>query len=218
MLNRFAPLAACLLLATGAAPLAAAEPDAAAPDVAIPDGAVASADPGILVTPDGYTLTVFAKDETQTIVAPLTTALSTREYLASGTFIGSVKGAGSTKLAGGTLEVGYQIGCGIGLQLVGIIPSIGFNPAFTNAGALSPNFSIPISQRIEVDLTAGKVVTIPVDKKKFKGTDPRVNLTDLHINIDGCVGQSYLRSYAILTSSTDNTDDVVTYLGVTKAV
>jgi MspA len=40
----------------------------------------------------------------------------------------------------------------------------------------------------------------------------------MHIKIDGCVGQSYLRSYATLTSSSDNGDDVVSYLGVTMAV
>lgn len=213
MLNRFATLAACLLIAMIAPPFAAAEPDPV-----IPDGAVPSAGPGVLVTPDGYTLTVLGRDETQLPVAPLTTALSTREYLASGTFTGSVKGSGSTKLAGGTLEVGYQIGCGIGLKLIGIIGSAGLNGSISNTGEISQSFTVPVSGRVEVDLTAGKVVNVSVDKKKFKGTDPRVNLTNLHINIDGCVGQSFLRSYAILTSSTENTDDVVTYLGETKAV
>ena len=43
-------------------------------------------------------------------------------------------------------------------------------------------------------------------------------MTGYRIKIDGCAGQSVSRSYASLTSSTDDTDDVVTYLGVTKAV
>jgi len=46
----------------------------------------------------------------------------------------------------------------------------------------------------------------------------RVTLKDTHIKVDGCVGQSFLRSYATLTSSTTDTDDVVGYYGITKAV
>jgi len=46
----------------------------------------------------------------------------------------------------------------------------------------------------------------------------RVTLKDTHIKVDGCVGQSFLRSYATLTSSTTDTDDVVAYYGITKAV
>ena len=46
----------------------------------------------------------------------------------------------------------------------------------------------------------------------------RITLTGVRVKTDQCAGQSFIRSYATLTSSTDNTDDVVTYLGVTKAV
>ena len=41
---------------------------------------------------------------------------------------------------------------------------------------------------------------------------------DTHVKVDGCVGQSFLRSYATLTSSTTDTDDVVAYYGITKSV
>lgn len=215
MLNRFASLAAAGLLVTlGAAPLAAAEPDAAP----IPENAVPSAEPGVLATPDGYHLTVSARDETQQVIPPLTTALSSREYLVGATFNGSVKGTGGDKRIGGTLEVGYQIGCGIGLDSLNIIGGVGIRASILRTGGLSPNFSAPIFGRVETDLTAGEVKQVAIDTKKFKGSDPRVSLTDLHIKIDGCVGQSYLRSYAVLTSSTESSDDVVTYLGVTKVV
>ena len=46
----------------------------------------------------------------------------------------------------------------------------------------------------------------------------RVTIKDTHIKVDGCVGQSFLRSYATLTSSTADTDDIVAYYGVTKSV
>jgi hypothetical protein len=45
-----------------------------------------------------------------------------------------------------------------------------------------------------------------------------VNITGYRIKIDSCAGQSFIRSYATFTSSTDDTEDVVTYLGVTRAV
>jgi hypothetical protein len=45
-----------------------------------------------------------------------------------------------------------------------------------------------------------------------------VSITGFRIKIDSCAGQSFIRSYATFTSSTDNTDDVITYYGVTKAV
>ena len=46
-----------------------------------------------MTSPDGWVLTVVAKDETQLPVAPLTTATSSREYLVGGTFTGTVTGA-----------------------------------------------------------------------------------------------------------------------------
>lgn len=59
---------------------------------------------------------------------------------------------------------------------------------------------------------------IPVTKKQFKGSYARVTITGLRIKIDSCVGQSFIRSYAIFSGSTDDTQDMVTYVGVTKAV
>ena len=44
----------------------------------------------------------------------------------------------------------------------------------------------------------------------------RVTVRDIHIKVDNCVGASSLRSYAILTSSNTDDDDIVAYYGVTK--
>ena len=71
---------------------------------------------------------------------------------------------------------------------------------------------------VTVGLKPGFVNTIPVTKKRFEADQPWVTITGFRIKIDGCAGQSFIRSYATFTSSTDNTDDVVTYLGPTKAV
>jgi hypothetical protein len=220
MLNRFATLATCMLIPLGTAPVALADPPA--DDVGPPPdtGVVGSAEPGIVTTPDGWVLTVVAKDETQLPVAPLTTAVSSREYLVGGTFTGTVTGSGKTSLSGGTLEAGYQIGCGIELGQVRLIGQVGVGTSGSRiAGGLVPTgMTFPISGTIEIHAKPGTVSTVTVDKKDYKAAPVRVTLKDTHIKVDGCVGQSFLRSYATLTSATTDTDDVVAYYGVTKAV
>jgi hypothetical protein len=224
MLNRFATLAAvCLLVPVGTAPLALADPPDPAPVAPAADagpppdnGVVASEVPGIAHTQDGRTLTVAAKDETQLPVPPLTTALSSRDWLVGGTFLGDITGS----VNGGSLEAGYQIGCGIAMDKIKLNGSIGINTGniFTGAGAISgtQSLSFPIQGQIEVEPRPGEVINVPVDKKTFKSTKARVTLRDVHIKIDNCVGASSLRSYAVLTSSGTDTDDIVAYYGVTK--
>jgi hypothetical protein len=216
--NRFVALAACSLIPLGAAPIASADPgdDGPPPD----NGVVASSDPTVVTSPDGWVLTVVAKDETQLPVAPLTTAVSSREYLVGGTFTGTVTGSGKTTLSGGTLEAGYQIGCGIELGQVRLIgqAGIGTSGSSITGGLIPTGVTFPISGTIEIHPKPGTVSTVTVDKKTFKAAPVRVTLKDTHVKVDGCVGQSFIRSYATLTSSTTDTDDVAAYYGVTKAV
>ncbi|WP_078287994.1 MspA family porin [Mycobacterium sp. D16R24] len=225
MLKSLVTLTAVCALAASA-PLALAEPgDDPAPVQPVADapppppgdtGAMPSAEPGTLPTPDGWILAVAAKDESLLPVAPLTTALSSREYIVGGTFIGGVKGSGKTKLAGGTLEAGYQIGCGITGGPVELMGGVSLSPSISMAGV--PSASAGIVGQIKVGLKPGTVTIVPVNKKTFEGTTTRTTITGFRIKIDGCVGQSFIRSYATFTSSTENTDDVVTYMGITKAV
>lgn len=221
MLNRFAILAVASLLVPVGAPLASAEPPPPVPPAQPvanpvplpPSDAVPSGAPGILDTPDGWRVEVSALNETQLPVAPLTTSLSTREYLVGGTFIGKTTGSGSTELAGGMLAAGYQIGCGILLDEVEIEAGagIGFGLPFDVLDA-------EISLGGKVELAPGVVNVVDVAEKEFEGTETRVTITGLRVNFDGCVGQSFIRSFATLVVSTEDTEDVITYLGVTKIV
>ena len=43
-------------------------------------------------------------------------------------------------------------------------------------------------------------------------------ISNFHVKIDGCVGQSFIRSYATLTRETDESDVVLSYVGVTTTV
>jgi MspA len=237
MLNRIATAAAvCMLVPTGTAPLAMADPPpppapvtpaangAPPPDPdGGPNGPVPSGPPGVLQTPDGWNLTVQGSNESMEPVQPLTGFVSSREYLVDGTFTGSIAGRGGTKLNGGTLEAGYQIGCGILADDIESLSTAQITPglAVPIIGATSPfplTLAANIAEQIKIDLKPGVVNIVPVDKKSFKGTVPRIQITGLRIKFDLCAGQSFIRSYATLTSSTDNTDDVITYLGVTKVV
>ncbi|WP_059017642.1 MspA family porin [Mycobacterium sp. M26] len=235
MLHRFtALLSACLVTAIATAPHGLADPPAD-PNVApvaagstppAPGGPgaapIASGAPGTLTTPDGWVLSIGAKNESLEPVASLTNSPWSREYLVDGVFEGAVTGSGKTKLAGGTLEAGYQIGCGIiqddieSITTGGITPGVGI--PFVSGNLLPITLGLSASEQIKIDLKPGTVNIVPVGKKSFKGTKSRVSITGFRIKVDGCAGQSFIRSYATFTSSTDNTDDVVTYLGVTRAV
>lgn len=231
-------LGACLLLAAATAPAALADPPAdpvvqpaanaappppaPAPAPGAPLAPIASAQPGTLTTPDGWVLSVLARNESIEPVASLTNSPWSREYLVDGSFEGTVTGAGKTKLAGGTLEAGYQIGCGITQDDIESISGVtgigGISLPFSNGSIFPLILGAQASQLFKIDLKPGTVNIVSVGKKSFKGTKSHVNITGFRIKVDGCAGQSFIRSYATFTSSTDNTDDVVTYLGVTRAI
>jgi hypothetical protein len=214
-------------MAVTTAPSTRADPDVApaAAAVAPADGQVPSSDPAIVNSPDGWRLALGARDEVLLPVAPLTTALSSREYLASGIFVGSLKGPEPPR---GVLEVGYMIGCGIdmstgnGVEIgggAGVTPSLGTTALLPGTvSGLLPLVSAPVYGVFSVGLKPGLVMIVPVVRKQFKGPDPWVMINDFHVKIDGCVGQSFIRSYATLTRVTDQSDVVLSYVGVTKAV
>lgn len=210
---------ACVSIAVATGPLARAEPvpepvqPVANAGQSGPPGAVPSGPPGVVDTPDGWHIEVSGRDETQLPVAPLTTAVSTREYLVGGTFAGKVTGSGATKVTGGTLVAGYQIGCGVLLEKVQISPR-----ASLGLGFPIPVFDAEVGLDGVVDLLPGEISVVDVTDMEFDGTDARVTITGLRVNFDRCVGQSFIRSYATLSVSTADTEDVITYLGVTKIV
>jgi len=221
---------AAVLLATSSPAVAdppadpSVEPAANTAPPAVPAAVapIASAPPGTLTTPDGWVLSVSARSESLEPVASLTNSPWSREYIVDGSFQGTVTGNGTTKLAGGTLEAGYQIGCGISQDAIESISTLtgiaGIGLPFATGTVFPLILGAQAGQQIKIDLKPGSVNVVPVGKKSFKGTTTNVNITGFRVKVDGCAGQSFIRSYATFTSSTDNTDDVVTYVGVTRAV
>jgi len=187
-----------------------------------PEGLVASTPPAIKEAPDGWTLELSAKDETQMIIAPLTTAISSREYEVGGIFNGKLAGPEEDEPPRGTLEVGYEIGCGIDMSTsngVTLTGSLGLTPGLALSGAGTiPTILSPVSGGIAVGLKPGLINIVPVSKKEFTGADPWIMVDGFRVKIDGCVGESFIRSYAYLTRSTDVSDAIVAWYGVTKKV
>ena len=222
VVRRAAVLAVCLVVSLAMAPSTSADPEVEPAAEAAPpaDGSVPSNPPATVATPDGWTLGLGAKDEMQVPVQPLTTAVSSREYLASGIYVASLIGPEEPR---GDLEVGYEIGCGIDMSTsngVTMAGSAGVNPGlgFPLAGGFIPLVTVPVNGVLTVGLKPGLVIVVPVVKKDFKGANPWVMISNFHVKIDGCVGQSFIRSYATLTRVTDQSDVVLSYVGVTKAV
>ena len=206
---------------------AAPAPPEGVPPLEGPVDLVESSPPATTKSPDGWTLTVSAKDETQRVIQPLTTAVSTREYEVGGVFNASMSGPEEDEPPEGTFEVGYQIGCGIDMSTsngvvmsgsLGLTPGLGLAGLGTAGMTGIPTLLSPLSGTLAVALKPGIINVIPVTKKDFKGAEPWVQITGFRVKIDGCVGESFIRSYAFLTRSTNLSDAILGYYGVTKKV
>lgn len=196
---------------------------APSPAAGIPTGPLASGPPGTLTTPEGLVLKVAAAKESLDPVIALTNTPWSREYVVAGVFSGTVSGPGQSAVQGGELEAGYQIGCGItqqdlhSISTLGLTPGIGI-PILDGEGGIPVFLNANASEQVRVVLEPGRVNIVSVTKKSFDGDWARVSITGLRIRVDGCAGQSFIRSFATFTSSTSDDANVVTYLGVTRAV
>ena len=126
--------------------------------------------------------------------------------------------------------MGYQIGCGIDMSTgTGVLlgGSAGASAGLTTAGALSsvglkglylPNAGVNIGGSVAVSLKPGIINIVPITKKAYGSSDPWVWVSHQRIKIDGCVGQSFIRSFAVLSKSTDEGDEIAAWYGATKMV
>jgi hypothetical protein len=176
---------------------------------------------------------VSAKEETQLAIAPLTTAGVVPRIRSRGTFNGSMRGPDNGSASDpphGTLEVGYQIGCGIDMSTsngVSLTGTAGVNASLGILGTdvvspfpegILPGVGGNLGGGITIGLKPGIINIVPASKKEFTGADPWVMVQGFRIKIDGCVGQSFIRSYAFLTRSTKVSDAILAYYGQTKVV
>lgn len=158
-------------------------------DVPLPPPAVLpvpSAPPASAKSADGWTLAVSANSETLTPAPSPIPDAPPREFIVNGLFNGTLRGPrqATTPTPTGTIEAGYQIQCVPHGMMAGMM------------GAMKPN-----------------PVNVKVLSEDFKSADVSAAITDFRIQLD-CMGQSFIRSYAILTRTTNTTNSVVAYYGV----
>jgi hypothetical protein len=121
-----------------------------------------------------------------------------------------------------------SISTGLGPGRSSTTASAGAPGHWPNAGSAAPPRRSPAPRRPNVGVTGGGTVlvslkpgivnTIPVTKKQFKGESPRVAIRDVRVKIDGCVGESFIRSYAVLARVTDEKDSVLAWYAETTRV
>ncbi|RVW06318.1 MspA family porin [Rhodococcus spongiicola] len=179
-----------------------------------------------LETLDGWTLNLAQLGQSINSVPPLSGVATSRDMFASQRAIATVTGQGSAPLTGGVLEVGYQIGyqvdfAGAILEAgAGVVPaaavaidfgSIDFNP-FDNV-AVEFAVETPIEGAIALEVLPGEIATVAVQQKECVYTQCAITLRDIHLDLDGAVGLVSVRSYALFTSTTDLSDDVLMSYG-----
>ncbi len=236
MLHRFATLlSVCLVTAIGTAPNGLADPAAdpnaapaaatAAPAPPPPGGPgvapIASGAPGTLTTPDGWQLSIGAKNESLEPVASLTNSPwvagvpGRRNLRGSGHRIGQDQAL--RRNAGGRLPDRLRHHPGRHrVHLVGRYHPGRRHPVrerqllADHLGCPRPSRSRSTSSRHDQHRPGGQEV---VQGHQVPGVDHRIPDQDRRLRRP--VLHPVLRN---VTSSTDNTDDVVTYLGVTRVV
>lgn len=149
-------------------------------------------------SPDGPTFVLGHQDELIDKVPPLNASGAVREV-----FISESAYTRSDSASGGTLMVGYHVGCAVELSgaSVGESPTAYINPSQFGQTDLGPTVS--------VNVAPGSVKDVPLIKKDaVKGVPARVNLRDVHLVINGCIGPAVVRQYAVMQLHTDELDDM----------
>ncbi|MEV0358065.1 MspA family porin [Nocardia sp. NPDC050697] len=144
-------------------------------------------------SPDGPTFVVGSTGESIDKVPPLNAAGTVREVYISGSSY-------TQSPASGSLSVGYHVGCAVDLQGLGfgIGPDDDGNPDITDLG-----FNASVS------VTPGKVAEVQLAKKDVvPGASARINMRDIHLVINGCVGPAVIRQYTLMQVYTDQISDM----------
>ncbi|RVW02939.1 MspA family porin [Rhodococcus xishaensis] len=183
-----------------------------------------------LTTIDGWELNLLQTGQSINSVPPLSGVPTSRDMFATQRALATVGGEGRVPYTGGVLEVGYQIGyqvdfAGAILEAgAGVTPaaavevgSLGFDilDPLLGLGEAAVEFAIetPIEGAIVVEVLPGEIATVAVQRKECAYTQCAITLRDIHLDLDGALGLVSVRSYALFTSTTDISDDVLMSYG-----
>ncbi|MEU6560476.1 MspA family porin [Nocardia nova] len=149
-------------------------------------------------SPGGPTFVVGSQDESINKVPPLNVSGTVREVFVSGSSY-----TRSDAPSGGTLMVGYHVGCAVELQggAVGLGPTAYLDPGMYSQEDLGPS--------VQVNVAPGSVSDVPLLKKEaVTGVPARITMRDIHLVVNGCIGPAVVRQYTLMQLHTDSLDDV----------
>ncbi|WP_225727229.1 MULTISPECIES: MspA family porin [unclassified Nocardia] len=171
-----------------------------------------------MTTDDGWILSITKKGESLDRYPALDMTPTTREGFVSISASIDVSGHGSKTVSAGAVSLGYQIGCQVdvssGLAL-GLGLSIGPSVGLTVGPAPGVNLGLQgsLSPSFQTTLKPGSISTITFGTKPVTGTHGSVDLDQVEIKVDSCLGPVTIRSFATATLSTASADNSVSVYG-----
>lgn len=172
----------------------------------------------VVGTEDGWELTISKTAEDVQRVPNLAATPFTREGFVTLSATAEIGGAGRTAVNSGTMQLGYQIGCQADVSngvTAGLSAAIGPNATVTVVP--SPGLAVGASAlalpNISATIKPGTVSTITLGTKPLAGPHASISVDQAQIKIDACAGAVSLRSFAMVSISTDTADNSVAAYG-----
>lgn len=169
-------------------------------------------------THDGWTLTVSKRGENLTRTPNLAVSPLTREDFATVEFTADISGPGKADIRNASLTGGYEIGCQLDFTQGMKAGMGGFTqPELGGGVGTSPegrgNFQVQVAPTLEDTVRPGTHTTMPLVNKPLTDHHASTRIEEADLKIDGCGGATMIRSYAVLSVSTAESDNQVTVYG-----
>ncbi len=160
-------------------------------------------------TGDGWKVSAVKASERVNSVPPLNQSPWSKEAFLSLRGEGRITGEGALPVNAGAVSTGFQVGCntdatsGVTLGVTGgptAQMSISYPPAIVIGAQVMPSIS--------TTLRPGTIVDVPFGTKPMAGGKAGIELSGVHLKVDGCLGPVAVRAYtrvAISTAANDTT-------------
>ncbi|WP_234881107.1 MspA family porin [Mycobacteroides salmoniphilum] len=168
-------------------------------------------------TEDGWGIEVSTLDEEVNPVPNLAATAFSREAFVQFTGVGKINGQGSNPVTSASVTIGYQMGCqidlsqgitlggSVGAGVGGGVGGIFGGPGPFGAGFGAVGAGAGINGGLQFTLRPGGIVAIPMDSMALRGSEARLRVRNMHIKIDACGGPVTVRSFTLLSITTDFT-------------
>ncbi|GAA1618510.1 MspA family porin [Nocardia ninae] len=172
----------------------------------------------VVLTDDGWTLTVTKAAETLDRYPNLAATMFTREGFVSLKAVAEISGAGTQPVGTGVVSFGYQVGCQIDVSsglTTGLGMSVGPNASLNISypPSVSVGVNASVSPNISTTLKPGSIATVEFGRKQLAAGRASIAMDQVEVKVDACMGPVSLRSFATATISTPTADNTTTAYG-----